>query len=477
MRKEETELKEIYSLLFSKLWLIITVALICGAAAFFYAELCIPLKYSSHISMYVQSYSSYDDESEQSYNNISNSKQLINTYINVLDDEAVLNAVGVKLMQSFDYDMLAESFTISDGVIVPASIGNCITITSSSDTNALKVTATTQSAELSAAVCNTLAKVAPGYIRKAVGAGGINTINSAKIYRTPVSPDVWRYILLGVLIGVVLTVTLIIAVYYIDNTIKGTALLSDMYNKPVIGSIQSFEIERKRKNSKLGRYLKLTDKKVPFSVVESYRSIRANLGFTLSTCDKKIFTVTSTRPGDGKSTTAANMALALANGGSKTLLIDGDLRKGVQSRIFGIKNRKGLSSAISRMANVEQCIYRGVENNLDILPSGPVPPNPSELLASNNMKEMLEELSKKYDTIIIDTPPVNVVTDAMEFAKKVSGTIMVVRYGKTTTDDVNEAMKKIGFCKMNLLGFILNGVKTKRRGIFNFKYKYGGYGC
>ncbi|WP_295087725.1 polysaccharide biosynthesis tyrosine autokinase [Ruminococcus sp.] len=477
MRKEEIELKEIYSLLFRKLWLIITAALICGAAAFIYAELCIPLKYSSHISMYVQSYSRLDDESEQSYNNISNSKQLINTYINVLDDEAVLNAVGVKLMHSFEYDMLDENFTISNGAIVPASIGNCLHITSSTDTNALKVTATTQNAELSAAVCNTLAKVAPSYLRKAVGAGGINTINSAKIYRTPVSPDVRRYILLGALIGVVLTVTLIIAAYYIDNTIKTTTFLSDTYNKPVIGTIQAFDLDRNLKSVKLDRYLTLTDSKVPFSVVESYKSIRANLGFMLSTGDKKIFMVSSTRQGEGKSTTAANIALALANGGSKTLLIDGDLRKGVQSKIFSVKNSKGLSSAISRMAHIDECIFRDIEDNLDILPSGPVPPNPSELLASDNMTKMLERLSKKYDTIIIDTPPVNVVTDAMELAKKVSGTIMVVRYGKTTNDDVDEAMKKIGFFKINLLGFILNGVKTKRRGIFSLKYKYGSYGC
>ncbi|MBR5683126.1 MAG: polysaccharide biosynthesis tyrosine autokinase [Ruminococcus sp.] len=472
MRKEEIELKEIFALLFSRLWLIITAALIGGAAAFFYAELCMPLKYSSHISMYVQSYSRFDDESEQSYNNISNSKQLINTYINVLDDEAVLNAVGVKLMHSFDHDMLAENFTISDGVIAPASIGSCMTITSSTDTNALKVTATTQNAELSAAVCNTLAKVAPGYIRKAVGAGSINTINSAKIYRTPVSPDVRRYTILGALIGAVLVVTFIIAAYYIDNTIKGTALLSAAYNKPIIGSVQEFELEKKRK----GRYLMLTDKKVPFSVVESYKSIRANLSFTLSTCDKKVFTVSSTSPGEGKSTTAANIALALAQGGSKTLLIDGDLRKGVQSRIFGVRNSKGLSSAVSRMAHTDECIFREIEDNLDILPSGPVPPNPSELLASGNMTEMLEKLSERYDTIVIDTPPVNVVTDAIELAKKVSGTIMVVRYGKTTTDDVNEAMKKVGFSGMNMLGFILNGVKTKRRGILYSKYKYGSYG-
>ena len=123
------------------------------------------------------------------------------------------------------------------------------------------------------------------------------------------------------------------------------------------------------------------------------------------------------------------------------------------------------------MAKLEECVQRNVMDNLDIMTSGPVPPNPSELLASENMGAILEELSKEYSMILIDTPPVNVVTDGMELAKYISGIIVVLRYGKTTTEDVEDAIKKIEFAKMNMLGFIMNDVKTKRSGYYS-KYKY-----
>ncbi len=483
--KDEIDLKEIFLLLLSKLWLILIVAIVGGAAAFCYSKFCMPLKYSSHISMYVQSYTSFNENPEHNYNNINNSKQLINTYIKVLADDAVLNAVGEELLENFDNDTLADNFTLSNGAIVPSSLNSCINITSYTDTSALNMVATTKNPELSAAICNIMSQVAPDYIEEAVGVGQINTIDTAKVYNTPVSPNMKKNAMLGALIGAVLTMAVIIAINFFDNTVKDTDSLSETYNKPIIGEIQQFNQEKKKKGDRSDNHVKLTDKDVPFAVVESYKAIRTNVNFALSTFEKKVFTVSSTSPAEGKSTTSANIAIALAQGGSKTLLIDADLRKSVQHRVFGLKNSKGLSSAISKMADIEQCISKNVMENLDVMPAGPIPPNPSELLASESMTEILEKLSERYDMVIIDTPPVNVVTDSMELAKTVSGTIMVVRYGDTTTDDVDEAMKKIEFFKMNMLGFILNGVKTKHSGKYYSKYKYkyykygksyGGYG-
>ena len=485
MQKDEIDLKAVFSLLLSKLWLIILIAAIGGAAAFCYSKFCMPLKYSSHISMYVQSYTTFNENPDHNYNNINNSKQLINTYIRVLDDDAVLKAIGEDLMSTFDNDILAANFTISNGRITPSSLRPCISITSRTDTSALDMVATTKNAELSAAICNNMAKVAPPFIDKAVGVGQLNKIDTAEVYNNPVSPNMKKNALLGAMLGAVLMAAVIIAIDFFDNTIKDTDLLSDVYNKAIIGEIQQFGQEKKKKGARADRHVKLTDKDVPFSVVESYKSIRTNVNFALSTFEKKVFTVSSTSPAEGKSTTSANIAIALAQGGSKVLLIDGDLRKSVQHKIFAIGNKKGLSTAIGKMAKLDDCISTNVMENLDVMPAGPIPPNPSELLASENMTEILDKLCERYDTIVIDTPPVNVVTDSMELAKNVSGTIMVIRYGETTTDDVEEAMKKIEFCQMNMLGFILNGVKTKHTGKYYSKYKYkyykygksyGGYG-
>lgn len=278
--------------------------------------------------------------------------------------------------------------------------------------------------------------------------------------------------------ALLIVVTIILITDYFDNTVKDVALLEKKYKKAIIGEIQEFAAERNDKSSK-DNYSKLTDKDIPFYIVERYKSIRTNVNFSLATSDKKIFAVSSANPSEGKSIISANIAIALAQGGNKALLIDADMRKAVQHKIFEIKNKKGLSTAISKMNKLDECIQKNVMENLDVMTSGPLPPNPSELLASENMLAILDELNKKYQIIIIDTPPVNVVTDAMELAKCVSGIVVVLRYGRTTTEDIEAVVKKMDFSKVNMLGFILNGIKNKRSGRYYSKYKYDykrGYG-
>ena len=467
---ESYSIKDIISLLLSKLWLLIVVTIIGGAAAFCFSKFVLPLKYSSHISMYVQSYTGIS-ENANLQNNISNSKQLVNTYMEVLKDDAVMNAVGERLMEQFDEYTLSNNFGLVDGKISPSSIRNCISITSVTDTSAITVVSITKNAEVSAAVCNDLKEVAPEYVEEAVGVGQINTIDIAKVYNTPVAPNMKKNAALGAFAALALACMVIFVIDFFDNTVKDTDAVGKEFKKPIIGEIASFGTEKKNKNTDKDDHVKLTDKDVPFNVVESYKSIRTNVSFALSTVDKKVFAVSSANPGEGKSTTSANIAIALAQGGNKILLIDADMRKAVQHKIFGLKNKKGLSSAISKMAKLEECIQKNVMDNLDVMTSGPVPPNPSELLASENMGAILEELSKEYSMILIDTPPVNVVTDGMELAKYISGIIVVLRYGRTTTEDIDDAIKKIEFAKMNMLGFIMNDVKSKRSGYYS-KYKY-----
>ena len=468
---ESYSIKDIISLLLSKIWLLIVVTIIGGSAAFFFSKFVLPLQYSSHISMYVQSYTGISENVNQQ-NNISNSKQLVNTYMEVLKDDAVMNAVGAKLKEQFAENTLSNNFGYADGKISPAAIRNCLSISSVTDTSAVKIVATTKDAEVSAAICNDLTEVAPDYVEQAVGVGSINTIDVAKVYNSPVAPNMKKNAVLGAMGALALACMVIFLIDFFDNTVKDTDALGKKFKKPIIGEIASFGNDKKKKNNDdEDEHIKLTDKSVPFNVVESYKSIRTNVTFALSTVDKKIFAVSSANPGEGKSTTSANIAIALAQGGNKVLLIDADMRKAVQHKIFGLKNKKGLSSAISKMAQLEECIQKNVMDNLDIMTSGPVPPNPSELLASENMGTILEQLRQEYSMILIDTPPVNVVTDAMELAKNISGIIVVLRYGNTTIEDIEDTIKKIEFPKMNMLGFIMNDVKAKRSSYYS-KYKY-----
>ena len=468
-------IKDIINLLLSHIWLIILITLIGGGAAYSYSRFVLPLEYSSHITMYVQSYTGIS-ENTNNVNNISNSKQLVNTYMEVLKDDAVMNAVSTRLMNSFDEQTIRENFAVAqNGSIVPSSLRSCLAISSVTDTSAVKVTATAKNAEVAAAICNDLTKVAPKYVEDAVGVGSINTIDTAKVYNTPVAPNVIKNTALGLIAGMMLIVLLLFVIDFFDNTVKDADALSEKYNKAIIGEVHTFGDSRKKKNDE-NEHRKLTDEETPFDIIESYKSIRTNLTFALSTVEKKVFAVSSPNPGEGKSTTSANIAIAMAQGGSKVLLIDADMRKSVQHRIFELKNKKGLSTVASKMHKAEECIHKNVMENLDVLTSGPIPPNPSELLASETMASVIEKLSEEYDVIIIDTPPVNVVTDAMELAKIISGIVVVLRYGKTTEEDIDNVIKKVEFANMNMLGFIINGEKTKRGGFYSGYYSKKGYG-
>ena len=476
---ESYSIKDILRLLLNHLWIIIIIAILGGAAGFSVSRFLLPLKYSSHITMYVQSYTGIT-ENANNVNNISNSKQLVNTYMEVLKDDAVMNAVAEKLAKQFEKNVLSQNFSLSEsGKIAPASIRSCLAISSVTDTSAVKVTATAENAEVAAAICNDLTQVAPQYVKEAVGVGSINTIDTAKVYNHPVAPNTMKNTALGAAAGFMLIVLIIFLIDFFDTTIKDTDDLGKKYNKAIIGEIQAFGDSKKKKDAD-DDYVKLTDKETPFHIIESYKSIRTNLSFALSTFDKKVFAVSSANPGEGKSTTSANIAVAIAQSGSHVLLIDADMRRSVQHKIFELVNKKGLSTAVSKMHSPDKCIQKNVMENLDIMTAGPIPPNPSELLASDAMEQMLHDLSEKYDVILIDTPPVNVVTDAMELAKMISGIVLVVRYGKTTDEDVENVFKRIELAKMNLLGFIMNGIKTKRAGYYakgKYYYKKGyGYG-
>ncbi|MBQ4297516.1 MAG: CpsD/CapB family tyrosine-protein kinase, partial [Clostridia bacterium] len=152
-----------------------------------------------------------------------------------------------------------------------------------------------------------------------------------------------------------------------------------------------------------------------FYITESYKTIRTNLQFALSaTEDKKVTIVTSYEPNAGKSITTANVAITMAQTGAHVLLIDGDMRNASQHKIFSVTNTNGLSKLLSGLSKPDDTsFFRNVRANLDLLPAGPTPPNPSELLCSKNMKKLLDALREAYDYIFIDCPPVGVISDAL----------------------------------------------------------------
>ncbi|MEE1043302.1 MAG: CpsD/CapB family tyrosine-protein kinase [Clostridia bacterium] len=215
-----------------------------------------------------------------------------------------------------------------------------------------------------------------------------------------------------------------------------------------------------------------------FYVSEAYKTLRTNILFSSSDYGCKSFVVTSAIPGEGKTTNAINLAISFAQTEKKVVLIDADLRKPKLHKYFEIGNKVGISNVISGVydGTEKDFIQKTHVENLDLITSGHIPPNPIELLASDSMYELIKELEANYDYIIIDTPPINVVSDALVLSKTVTGYILVTRSDYTEYQSLSNAMSTFELANIKPLGVILNDF-TRNTSNYSHKgkYKYKSY--
>lgn len=204
---------------------------------------------------------------------------------------------------------------------------------------------------------------------------------------------------------------------------------------------------------------------------EAFKVLRTNLQFIMVDKEIKTILATSVGPDEGKSTVLANLAVTLAQAGKEVLLVDCDLRLPVQHKIFKISNEKGLTNALAEAFPLEDCIvYETGVPKVSVLPSGPIPPNPSELLGSNKMTNLLEELSQNYDFVLVDAPPVLAVTDAVLLSTKVDGVLLVTLSGHTPVDRAREAKEQLKRANARILGAVLNGVERSKKDHYYYYY-------
>jgi len=217
---------------------------------------------------------------------------------------------------------------------------------------------------------------------------------------------------------------------------------------------------------------KVLNDKSSFHVKEAYKALRTNIVFTIPHDGAKRIIVTSALAGEGKSTNCLNLAISFAQTGSKVLIVDCDLRKPNIANLLNIPSTPGLSNVLANLSTIDSTIVHSDYANLDVIPSGDMPPNPAELLGSAAMKDVLDKLSEIYEYIFLDTSPINIVTDAAVMSKMVDGILLVVRQGRTDRENVAEAIKKLSFVDANILGFVLNG----RLSDIKMGYRYGKHG-
>jgi len=205
-------------------------------------------------------------------------------------------------------------------------------------------------------------------------------------------------------------------------------------------------------------------------VAEQYRTIRTNIQFSGTDEEIKSLLLTSSGPSEGKSTTAANLATVYAQQGLNVLLIDGDLRKPTAHYTFRLENHTGLTNVLTRQSSLGQAVQQTEVPNLYVLTSGPIPPNPSELLASKQMGEGLAEMKERFDMVIFDTPPILAVADAQILANQVDASLLIVSSAKTEKDAALKAKELLTQAKSKLLGAVLNNRKMEEG---NYYYYYG----
>lgn len=217
---------------------------------------------------------------------------------------------------------------------------------------------------------------------------------------------------------------------------------------------------------------KTLHKNLAFTATEQYKLLRTNLSFPLQDTDRcAVIGVTSSERGEGKSTTAINLAYVLAEAGNRVALIDGDLRIPSVAKKMRINNTPGLSDYLKGTDTPKiSTIPSGLFENWQIIPSGPLPPNPSELLGSKRMETVLELLENDFDYVVVDLPPVNIVSDALAISKYLSGMILVVREEYTEKKELANCVRQLQLANVKVLGYVMNGAK-KEKGTYGKKYK------
>ncbi len=293
-------------------------------------------------------------------------------------------------------------------------------------------------------------------------------VDAASLPGGPISPNPVRNMGLALVLGLLLGVGLAVVRELLDTSAKSADDVTLALEAPILGTF-AFD-------SEVGKRPLLTEITSHEPRAEAFRVMRTNLSFVDVDATCKAIVITSALPGEGKSTTAVNTALALQQAGERTLLIDADLRRPQAATMLGLDQTIGLTTALVHKVSAEDSILIH-DSGLHVLPAGAIPPNPSELLQSHAMATLLSGLRSAYDVIIIDAPPLLPVTDAALIASQVDGAVIVVRHGRTTREQLTAARERLEAVGATTMGAVFNMVPRKGRGNYGSGYGYGyGYG-
>ncbi|MET4589347.1 polysaccharide biosynthesis tyrosine autokinase [Arthrobacter sp. 754] len=324
-----------------------------------------------------------------------------------------------------------------------------------------------QAAAITEAVANSLIKAIDSFEKPKTGGTSpvsLSIIKPALAPASPSAPNTRLNLLLGLLLGLAFGMAGAILRSTLDNRIRGEADLRRVTDAPLLGGISFDQDAIKRP------LLSQTARQSPRA--ESFRQLRTNLQFANVSGKARTLLITSSLPGEGKSTTSINLAITLSQAGQSVCLIDADLRRPMVNEYLGLDRGAGLTTALVGIADVNDLLQPWGEGNLFVLTSGQIPPNPSELLGSEEMSNLLQGLEQAFDVVILDAPPLLPVTDAAVLSQHVGGVVIVVGSHKLRAQDLEKSMRALGMVASNILGVVLNRLPAKGPDAYAYSY-YG----
>lgn len=443
-----------YGRLLRRNWIIIVtitlIGIICGGAV----SILMKPVYTAETQLFVATQNSGSVQDLQSGNTFIQAR--VSSYVKTVSTPTVLQPVIDTLGLSVSSQQLAKQITASSDlktVLVSISVEDSSPV---------------QAAAIAQAVADSLVKTVDNLEKPSAGGPSpvrLSVVTPAMAPVAPSAPNTKINLLVGLMIGLAIAVATAVLRTNLDNRIRSERDLHQVTDAPVLGGI-AFDADASKNPL-------VTGGAGPSQRAESFRQLRTNLQFAHVSHKSKTVLVTSSLPGEGKSSTATNLAIAIAESGQSVALVDADLRRPMVATYLGLESNAGLTTALIGQADLQDLMQPWGSNELHVLTSGRIPPNPSELLGSAEMKHLIDRLEQAFDAVIIDAPPLLPVTDSAVLAQQVGGVLLVVGCHSAKRPQVEKAVSTLQLVDADVLGVVLNRVPTK--GPDAYSYNYYGY--
>lgn len=471
----EIDLSRILKII-KKHWIACAIVAVASAVvAFLVTSFVIEPRYTSSRALYVNS--GTNSSAGVNLNEINASQKLANTYIVILKNGTIYDDLSIEL----------------DGKYTSQQLKSMIALSTVDNTEVIRITATSTDPYEAADICQKFSELAPAALEQVVLGGQVEAFGEPDVNTTPSSPNKPMAVAVAAVGGAFIAACLFVIISFLDTKVRDANSITERYDFSLIGMVPDQDAAYDqvggfiRKSSSKGapnvsvsasaKINPIISDKTPFSVLEAYNKICANVRFMISNEKSRVVIVTSSIPGEFKSTTSSNLAISLAQGGARVLLIDADLRKPTLHNCIRTPNECGFSNILAGFCDVDDAIFEEIKPNLDFIPAGLLPPNPVTLLGSEHAKKLVTQLGQEYDYVVIDSPPLNLVSDATLMSQYATGVLMVIRQGKTTYPSVDLAVNSLKLANANLIGGILTGSDISESPYSSYGYGYGyGYG-